>query len=79
MTSAGESAGLIASAIQNWYAEKSNYNFATGVCGSGQCGHYTQVSDIIMKYAQINHYMFACAPGPWPDCMGSKLPSRMRQ
>ena len=53
VTSAGESTGLIASAIQNWYAEKSNYNFATGDCGSGQCGHYTQVSNI-EKFAQFN-------------------------
>ena len=62
MTSAGESDGLIASAIQNWYAEKSNYNFATGDCGSGQCGHYTQVSNIEI-FAQFSIIRYICTYG----------------
>lgn len=42
VTSANESLGLIASAIQAWYDEKASYNFASGSC-TGVCGHYTQV------------------------------------
>ncbi|KAL5493866.1 hypothetical protein EMCRGX_G015100 [Ephydatia muelleri] len=39
VTSGRETPGLIGSAIQDWYSEKSGYNFMTGSC-SGVCGHY---------------------------------------
>jgi pathogenesis-related protein 1 len=32
------------SAIESWYKEKNNYNFATKKCKTGKiCGHYTQI------------------------------------
>ena len=46
MTSGRETPGLIGSAIQDWYSEKSGYNFVTGSCSGVQCAAtiYTQVS-----------------------------------
>ena len=43
VTSGGDTPGLVGSAIQAWYSEKSGHNLTTNSC-SGVCGHYTQVS-----------------------------------
>ncbi|KAL5509459.1 hypothetical protein EMCRGX_G004839 [Ephydatia muelleri] len=42
VTSGGDTPGLVGSAIQAWYSEKSGYNLTTNSC-SGVCGHYTQI------------------------------------
>ena len=44
VTTGRETPGLIGSAIQDWYSEKSGYNFVTGSC-SGVCGHYIHAGE----------------------------------
>jgi hypothetical protein len=53
-------------AVDDWSSEAANYNYVTGACSQGECGHYTQV-------VWRNTEFVGCAvqycpvPGEFPD------------